>query len=84
MGQTRAIGAFAGMSHLARLADRFGFTVFDITDAGTRRFATDTSLHIASGLVADNTTWQQVQRNYKPAQIAMISSDELVRQFGNQ
>lgn len=80
--RARALEAFSGMSHLARLAHRFGFTVFPIADAGERRRATNTSLHIASAIGIDNVAWQQVRDNYKPAQVAMISSTELVRRYG--
>lgn len=76
------IEAFSGMSHLARLAGRLGFTVFEITNKEDENYATQTSLRIASRIAQGNDKWQSIRTKYKPARIAMISTRELTRKFG--
>lgn len=73
--------AFSGMSHLARLARRFGFTVFDIVDDHERSSATGTSFRIANGIAIDNSEWRRLRENYKPAQVAIISTPELIKRY---
>lgn len=77
----RSIEVFTGMSHLARMAGRFGFTVFDIADQGKRDRATRTSFSIAENVASGNENWKRLREKYKPAKIAMISSDKLVNEF---
>jgi hypothetical protein len=73
--------AFSGMSHLARLAHRFGFTAFDIADPGLRQEATDTSFEIARGIAGNNSEWNRFREKYKPAKVAVISTPELIRRY---
>lgn len=80
----RSTHVFSGMSHLARLADRFGFTVFDIQDTTMRAHATDTSFGIATRVAEVNSAWQKLRENYKPAKVAMISGSDLVRRYGSK
>lgn len=75
--------AFSGMSHLARLGRRFGFTVLDIADDGRRSSVTATSFSIASGIASDNPEWQQLREKYKPTQVAIISREELIRRYSS-
>lgn len=79
--QAQAVEAFSGMSHLARLAGRFGFTVVDISDARQRDRATNVSRSIAERVVGDNSSWDRLREKYKPAKIAYISSQELLKRF---
>jgi len=75
------VKAVSGMSHLARLGHRFGFTVFDITDSGRQGRVTSASFRIASGIVSNNPKWQRLREKYKPAQIGIISRDDLIHKF---
>lgn len=75
------VQAISGMSHLARLGRRFGFTIFDIADRGRRGQATSASYGIASGIAFDNPEWQRLREKYKPAQIGIISREDLVSRY---
>lgn len=78
----RKTDAFAGMSHLARIAERFGFTVFDITNPVEREHATYISRSIARSVAGNTEEWRELQRNHKPTKIACISREALVDRFG--
>lgn len=80
----RGIEAFAGMSHLARTAGKFGFSVFEIEDPGKKQHATQVSRNVAHHVAGNNPAWQELQQNYKPAEIAFISKDLLVGIYGSQ
>ncbi len=77
------VQAISGMSHLVRLGHRFGFTVFDIADSGRRERATSTSFRIASRIASNNPEWQQLSERYKPAQVGIISRQDLVRRYSS-
>lgn len=77
------INTFAGASHLARLSGRLGFTVFDIANPFQREQATQQSRQVAKYVAGNNTAWQQLRENYKPAKIAFISRQHLKHQFGS-
>lgn len=77
------VQAVSGMSHLVRLSHRFGFTVFDIADRSRRERATSTSFSIASRIASDNPEWQQLSEKYKPAQIGIISRQDLVSRYSS-
>lgn len=78
------INTFAGVSHLARLSGRLGFTVFDIANPFQREQATQESRQVAEYVAGDNTAWQQLRENYKPAKIAFISRQHLEDKFGSR
>lgn len=78
----RRTEAFAGMSHLARIAERFGFTVFDITNPVKREHTTRISRSVAERVAGNSEEWRELQRNYKPVKIAYISRQALVDRFG--
>ncbi len=76
------IRAFAGISHLARSGGRLGFAVFDIEDLSRKREATRVSRHVAEHVAGNNSAWQALKENYKPAKIAFVSREHLVETFG--
>lgn len=76
------IEVFAGVSHLARIAGKFGFTTFEISDPHRRAQATDVSKTVAEHVSGGARAWNEVKQNYKPAQVAFISITALVEKFG--
>lgn len=78
------VQAIAGTSHLARMGNRFGFTTFQIENPYDRRRATEVSLSVALRVSGNNQAWQELQANYKPAEIAYISRPELINLYGSQ
>lgn len=76
--------AMAGISHLARMGERFGFTVFGIETSYDQARATQISQQVAQHVAGNNHAWQKLSGNYKPAQIAYISQDRLVELYGTQ
>jgi hypothetical protein len=78
------IEAFAGISHLARIGGRVGFTVFNIANAEAQRAATEVSKGVALKVVGNNAAWKELSTNYKPAKIAFISRSRLISTFGSR
>lgn len=74
--------AMAGMSHLARMGKRFGFTVFEIEDKVDQEWATRVSRSVSEKVAGNNHAWQKLAAYYKPAEIAYISKDRLVELYG--
>lgn len=85
-GENRLLGlkAFGGISHLARIGRRFGFTVFNITSRLDRERATAISRNVAEYVSRDNSDWRQLAENYKPAKTAFISRQRLIDLFGSK
>jgi hypothetical protein len=77
------VEAFGGVSHLARVGGRLGFTVFDIADGDQRSAATRISKGVAESVARNNRAWQELKANYKPARIAFISRMRLIKEFGS-
>lgn len=77
------VQAVSGMSHLVKLSHRFGFTAFDIADRDRRERVTSRSFSIASRIASDNPEWQQLKEKYKPAQVGIISRQDLVRRYSS-
>lgn len=80
----RYIKVFAGASHLARVAGRLHFTVFDIVNDVDRHHITMVSKGVAEHVGGSSKEWQKFMKTYKPARIAYISRDSLVAHFGHQ
>jgi hypothetical protein len=76
------IEVFAGVSHLARIAGKFGFTTFKIADPHRRAEATDVSKRVAEHVSGGTDAWNDIKQNYKPAQVAFISRKALIDKFG--
>lgn len=80
----KAVKALGGYSHLAKIAPRLGFDVFPIEDEAARNSATIMSYGQALMATKGNKLWRETEKNFSPAQEALISITELVRRFSPQ
>jgi hypothetical protein len=78
------IEVYGGVSHLARMANRLHFSVFPIADRRERAQATAVSKVVAQHVVGGVKAWQELEQNYKPAEVAFISRDYLITHFGSE
>lgn len=76
------VDVYGGVSHLARIAGKLHFTVFPIVDERDRREATAISKGVATKVVGSVSAWREMEANYKPAEVAFISRENLIEQFG--
>lgn len=79
----RDVSVFGGVSHLSKLAPKYGFEVFPIQDEGRKLSFTGESRAIVSYALRDNKLWNILSQNIPYAMEAWISRRQLISLYGS-